>query len=146
MSQQPADEEPKLIIDEDWKTQVQREKEELKRKQSQADASDHTADPANVPSSEKEDQPKAASQPLPPATFEVLVSSLATQALAALGLLPDESDQPLPRNMDYARHNIDLLAMLETKTSGHLTDQEQQMLKEALHQLRMLFVSVQNSS
>jgi hypothetical protein len=47
--------------------------------------------------------------------------------------------------MDYARHNIDLLAMLETKTSGHLTDQEQQMLKEALHQLRMLFVSIQNS-
>jgi|LakMenE01Jun11ns_1017448.scaffolds.fasta_scaffold9958756_3 hypothetical protein len=145
MPQQPADEEPKLIIDEDWKTQVQREKEELKRKQSQPGESDQTADPAEVPSSEKEDKPKAASQPLPPATFEVLVSSLATQALAAMGLLPDESDQPLPRNMDYARHNIDLLAMLETKTSGHLTDQEQQMLKEALHQLRMLFVSIQNS-
>lgn len=144
MSQQPADEEPKIIIDEDWKTQVQREKEELKRKQSRTSSSDQLPD-ANVAKAPKKDEkPAETAKPMPPATFEILVSSLATQALAAMGLLPDESDQPMPRNMDYARHNIDLLAMLETKTAGHLTDQEQQMLKEALHQLRMLFVSIQN--
>jgi hypothetical protein len=144
MSQQPADEEPKIIIDEDWKTQVQREKEELKRKQSQTSASDQPPDVTVAKAPDTDDNPVATAKPMPPATFEILVSSLATQALAAMGLLPGESDQPMPRNMDYARHNIDLLAMLETKTAGHLTDQEQQMLKEALHQLRMLFVSIQN--
>lgn len=149
-----SSDEPKLIIDEDWKTQVQREKEQLKRRKSleSQDASlvdkttgSYSADdnlttgdqaPSTVEASEQDLQPP------PPASFEFLVSGMATQAIAAMGQLPDENGPPVPVRLDYARHYIDLLGILESKTIGNLSETEQRFLQNTLHQLRMLFVSV----
>lgn len=158
---EPESEEPKLIIDEDWKSQVQREKEQLKQKQHQEPAGDGdsaasetgTAAPeadSAVPQSdedashiskEKSSQPESP----PPASFEFLISSIATQAVAAMGQLPDEEGKPLPVNLEYARHFIDLLGVIENKTQGNLTDHEQKFLQDSLHQLRMLFVAVKSN-
>lgn len=135
--------EPKLIIDEDWKTQVQREKELFKQKQSSEHVaqqqSDSSAQELVQEATEDADDPL---QPPPPASFELMVSSLATQAVAAMGQLPGDDNKPLPIRPDYARHFIDLLGILETKTAGNLTDAEQKFLQGTLHQLRMLFISV----
>jgi len=70
--------------------------------------------------------------PTPPATFEFLIHTLFTQALMALGRIPN----PITKQA----HFIDTLAMLEHKTAGNLTTEERQQLEEIQHQLRMMFL------
>lgn len=125
-------EEPKLIIDEDWKTQVQREKEQLKTTPSPQDQA-----------AEKNSSGEALPQP-PEASFPLLVHTLATQAMAALGQIPDEHGNPLPVSFEYAKHFIDMLGMVEEKTKGNLSDDESSFLSEALHGLRLVFVAARN--
>ena len=79
--------------------------------------------------------------PLPPATFEFLVISLKTQTEYHLGLLyfGEDTDRPEP-DFRIARHNVDLLAMLQDKTRGNCTQEEQRLLDNALTELRFRFV------
>jgi len=79
--------------------------------------------------------------PLPPATFEFLVISLKTQTEYHLGILHfgEEKDRPEP-DFRIARHNVDLLAMLQEKTRGNCTQEEQRLLDNALTELRFRFV------
>ena len=79
--------------------------------------------------------------PLPPATFDFLVLSLKTQSEVHLGLLHfgDEKDRPAPE-FRMARHSIDLLAMLQEKTRGNCTVEEQRLLDNAVTELRFRFV------
>src|SRR5260221_3689151 len=79
--------------------------------------------------------------PLPPATFEFLVISLKTQTEYHLGLLyfGEDTDRPEP-DFRIARHNVDLLAMLQEKTRGNCTQEEQRLLDNALTELRFRFV------
>ena len=79
----------------------------------------------------------------PPATFEFLAHTLFTQALMALGRIPNPITKQAHRNLPTARHFIDTLAMLERKTSGNLTEDERRMLEEIQHQLRMMYMSEQ---
>ncbi len=79
--------------------------------------------------------------PVPPATFEYLTWSLRMQAELNLGLLHagEEKERPDP-DLDLARHFIDLLAMLQDKTKGNLTMEEQLRLENALTELRFRYV------
>jgi hypothetical protein len=79
--------------------------------------------------------------PLPPATFDLLVLSLKTQTEVHLGLLHfgEEKERPEPE-FRMARHSIDLLAMLQDKTRGNLSMEEQRLLENALTELRFRFV------
>lgn len=128
------EEEPKLIIDEDWKSQVEREREEL-RKEEEASASETTAEGQG-------EQAEGELPPPPPASFSFLVTTLASQAMAALGQIPGDDGQPLPVNLDYARHFIDLISVLEEKTKGNLDDEESSFVEQTLHQMRMMFVAI----
>ena len=83
---------------------------------------------------------------MPPASFGMLVTSLATQAMAALGFFPDPSTGETMLNRPIAKHFIDTLSVLDEKTKGNLTDQESEILSQALHQLRMVFVNSGNES
>jgi len=76
----------------------------------------------------------------PPATFEFLVHTLFTQALMALGRIPNPITKQSLRNPATAKHFIDTLAMLEEKTRGNLDEDERRILEEVQHQLRMLFM------
>ena len=78
---------------------------------------------------------------LPPATFEFLVLSLKTQSEVQLGLLHfgEEKDRPEP-NFPIARHSIDLLAMIQEKTRGNITLEEQRLIENTLTELRFRFV------
>ena len=122
-----ADEEKKIIVDEDWKAQAQKEKETLKEQESL----DH----------KEEEQPRPQ---MPEANFSGLVSMLATQAFYALGLIRPEGDEDKQVEPDWqiAKYNIDTLGMLEEKCKGNLTDEEAGLLKSTLDQLRMLFVQL----
>jgi hypothetical protein len=79
--------------------------------------------------------------PFFPATLEFLILSLKTQTEMQLGLLHtgDEKDRPAPE-LRIARHSIDLLAMLQEKTRGNCTIEEQRLLDNAVTELRFRFV------
>jgi len=76
----------------------------------------------------------------PPASFDFLCHTLFTQALMALGRIPNPITKQAVKNLDTARHFIDTLAMLEAKTRGNLTTDENRLLEEIQHQLRTLYV------
>jgi hypothetical protein len=78
--------------------------------------------------------------PTPPATFEFLIHTLFTQALMALGRIPNPITKQAHKNLATAKYFIDTLAMLEHKTAGNLTTEERQQLEEIQHQLRMMFL------
>ncbi|HZU25092.1 MAG TPA: DUF1844 domain-containing protein [Bryobacteraceae bacterium] len=79
--------------------------------------------------------------PIPPATFEFLILSLKFQAESHLGLLyfGDEKDRPEP-SLDLARHTIDMLAMLQGKTKGNLSSEEQRLVENTITELRFRYV------
>ncbi len=118
--------EKKIIVDEDWKEQAAKEKENLVE-QEQAD---------------KEKQDDQQPRDLPPADFAGLVSMLATQAFFALGVIRTKEDEEPKIDMVLAQYNIDMLGIIEEKTRDHLTDEEKKLLEGTIHQLRMAFVQV----
>jgi hypothetical protein len=81
--------------------------------------------------------------PLPPATFEFLILSLKAQTEMHLGMYhfgtADDKDRPQP-DFRIARHTIDLLAVLQEKTRGNVTLEEQRLVENALTELRFRFV------
>ena len=123
----------KIIIDEDWKAQVEAEREALREKQEAA----ASGGPAERPASETR-------QPPSPASLTVLISSLALQATMSLGLVADPKSGPPQPHFDEARHLIDMLQMLEDKTAGNRTSDESRLLENTLHDLRMAYVAVQS--
>src|SRR5579862_720174 len=78
--------------------------------------------------------------PLPPASFEFLAESLRLQAEMQLGLMRFGPEEPPPPDLDLARHTIDLMAMLQEKTRGNLSLDEQRLLENSLTMLRFRFV------
>ena len=76
----------------------------------------------------------------PPATFEFLVHTLFTQALMAFGRIPNPITNKALKNVATAKHFIDTLAMLEAKTRGNLSAEEETLLEEMQHQLRILYL------
>ena len=85
--------------------------------------------------------------PLPPATFEFLILSLKAQTEMHLGMyhFGEEKDRPAP-DFRVARHTIDLMAMLQEKTRGNVTMEEQRLVENALTELRFRFVQAMESS
>jgi len=76
-------------------------------------------------------------------SFTALIISLASSAAVHFGDLGDPvTGEKQPPNLIAARHSIDLLSILEEKTKGNLTDEEQQVLKQVLVELRMRFVEL----
>ena len=129
---------PEIIIDDDWKSRAQAEKEQL-QKEAEAKRKQQPKGPAAGQPSPAPSEP-AADVPLPPASFPFLVTSLATQALAAMGQIPGTDGKPAVQ-LGHAKHFIDTLGILDEKTKGNLTPDEAAMLTKVLHELRLLFVA-----
>jgi hypothetical protein len=79
---------------------------------------------------------------LPSIDFATFVLSLSHSALVHLGDAPDPSGNKSPPDLEMARQTIDLLSLLEEKTHGNLTGEEERMLSAALYDLRLRFVEV----
>ena len=72
--------------------------------------------------------------------FLTFVASLGATALAALGALPKGTAGDVPENVDLAREYIDILGMLQAKTRGNLTREEEMSLQRLVTDLRLQFV------
>jgi len=115
----------KIFVDENWKDQVEAEKAAYDEQPKTDEAKD------------------AQAQSLPPASFEMLVSTFASEALIALGQVPNPMNNEYTISFEHARYTIDMLQVLEDKTKGNLSTEEAAMLEGLLHQLRMAFVALQ---
>jgi hypothetical protein len=78
-----------------------------------------------------------------PSGFETLVSYLSTTAMFQLGLIAGPGGERIPPDMPNAHRTIDLLAVLQEKTRGNLTETETRLLDDVLYELRMTFVELQ---
>ena len=112
-----SDADPKIVVDDDWKSRVEREK------QKHGDEKDADA------------QSK-----FPEASFELLITTFSMQAMSAMGLLGGPGGNRQPVDFGLAKHLIDLLWVIEEKTRGNLSHEEAGSLEQMLHQLRMLFI------
>jgi Domain of unknown function (DUF1844) len=77
---------------------------------------------------------------LPTVDFTTFILSLSHSALMHLGEAPHPEDDSVVTNLMLARQTIDLIAMLEEKTKGNLTGEEERMVGQILYDLRIRFV------
>lgn len=78
---------------------------------------------------------------MPEVTFSTFVMSLNTSVLYHLGELPDPETGKTVLNIDLARHAIDTLVVLEQKTKGNLSEEESELMKNILYDVKMRFVN-----
>ena len=78
---------------------------------------------------------------LPAIDFSTFVMSLSHSVLVHLGDAPDQEGNQAP-HLELARQTIDLLALLQEKTRNNLSGPEEQLLEQALTDLRLRYVEV----
>ncbi|MCP9440011.1 MAG: DUF1844 domain-containing protein [Nitrospira sp.] len=92
-------------------------------------------------SSSKHDT-EASQAPSLPVTFSSFVISLGSSALMLMGERLDPRQEAMAVNLPQAKEIIDLLSILEEKTTGNLTSEEQTVLRDMLYALRMKYVAL----
>ena len=135
MSEDAPQAEKKLYVDEDWKSQVEAEKEAARNAEQNAAAAGEESSDAE-PSDEQQ-------SPLPPASLSFLIGTMYMQGTIALGILPSPVTNKQEFRPEQAKHTIDMLAVLQEKTEGNRTVEESAELEAVLHELRMAYVAVQ---
>jgi len=78
---------------------------------------------------------------MPEVTFSAFVMSLNTSALFHLGEISDPVTGEKQQDLVLVKHTIETLQLLEDKTKGNLTDDEKDILKNALSDLKMRYVA-----
>jgi hypothetical protein len=76
----------------------------------------------------------------PPVHFAFFVASLAMESWIALGEMASPRSGETSTNLDQARYLIDTLGMLEEKTRGNRSGEEEKILREALLGLRLAYM------
>ena len=93
---------------------------------------------------EADEKPDAGDQepPLqfPEINFATFVASLNASALLQLGAIDDPTTGTKNKNLPMAKQTIDILNMLQEKTTGNLTEEEENLLKNILYDLRIMYV------
>jgi len=120
--------EKKIIIDEDWKSQVQAEKEAAKAQSTQPSATAEAKAAGDIP--------------MPPASLEMLVTTLVTEAMISLGQVPHPHTGEVVNQPQQAKYLIDTIDMLREKTHGNVTPNESELMEQLLHQLRLAYVQM----
>jgi hypothetical protein len=103
------------------------EKEEKTKKETKAQENE---------ARKEEEQPR----PVPEVNFSAFVYSLSTSALVHLGEIPEPITEKMDKNLPLAKQTIDILGILQEKTKGNLTQEEENLLNSFLYDLRMRYV------
>jgi hypothetical protein len=119
--------EKKIIIDEDWKSQVAAEKEAARQQPKPAAAAQSGA---------------GGNAEMPPASLEMLVTTLVTEAMISLGQIAHPHTGETVFQPQQAKYLIDTIEVLREKTQGNVTPDETEMMDQLLHQLRLAFVQL----
>ena len=76
------------------------------------------------------------------ASFSLLVMSIASNAMMAMGLTPDPQSGKSEVDKNLARFNIDLLLVLKEKTNNNLNADDSGLISYVLQDLQMKFIQV----
>jgi len=79
---------------------------------------------------------------MPEVTFPAFVMSLNTSVLYHLGDIADPGTGQTIIDLDLARHAIDTLVLIQKKTEGNLTSEEEELLKNILYDVKLRYVRV----
>ncbi len=120
-------------VDESWKEQAEKEKQNVAPVTPQAKTGPAASQPQLAAHDEREGMPEA--------RFDLFVSGLAMEALIALGDMPHPVTRRQSINLQQAKYLIDVLGIMEEKTRGNLSVDEGKLLQDALYQLRMRYLS-----
>jgi len=91
-------------------------------------------------SGEKNSGSQTSGVQFPEINFATFIFSLNTSALVHMGMLEDPSTQSKSKNLPMAKQTIDVLCMMEEKTKGNLSPDEDSMLKNILYDLKIMYV------
>jgi hypothetical protein len=97
--------------------------------------------PAGERASSTEPPPSDTGTPPPPIDFSFYILTHYHQGLMFLGALPNQDRSKKHEDVNAGRQIIDLLSMLEEKTKGNLTIEEQKLLEDVLYELRMAYMA-----
>jgi hypothetical protein len=79
-------------------------------------------------------------------TFSLFIQSLAQQALMALGIVPWPDSGEIKKNYDQAKELISMLEMLQEKSKGNLSKEEENLLNGLLYELRVSYIQAIKAS
>ncbi len=114
-------------------------------KEKHTEKSELEEEPKNI-DKEKSEEPGSKDQKpkenfvLPEMNFATFIFSLNSSALVQLGKIENPATGEKEENLPLAKQTIDILSMLEEKTKGNLTKDEETLLKNILFELRMIYV------
>ena len=139
------EEEKKDFVIKDRRIFTQDEKEEPKEAEKEASESQETAqkqEPEPETAQKEAPGPKEseAKTQLPEINFQTFLFSLNASAFVQLGVMEDPATGKKEKNLPLAKQTIDMLTMLQEKTAGNLTKEEEEMLKHILYDLRIRYV------
>jgi predicted secreted protein len=103
-----------------------------------APATEKTREP-EAPEPSKTDASEEQPQ-FPEINFPTFIVSLNASALLHLGAIEDPTTGQKTKNLPMAKQTIDILSMLEEKTAGNLNNEEKNLLKNILYDLRLMYV------
>ena len=140
MSETPEAPEP---IEEEEETQIEDatgentetiEAEDTSEEQASSETSDELLSEEQVDELESVEFPEA--------SFDMLLMQHHTQAMLAMGMIPDPATGQVIKNKSAAKFHIDMLGIIQERTKGNLNQGEEEALNGVLHNLRMMFVEV----
>ena len=115
--------------------------------QKEQDIKEEDKEPEKEPAKEETKAQKAASAEkqdaeaqLPEINFPTFIISLNASALVNLGAIEDPASGKKVKDLPIAKQTIDILSMLEEKTRGNLSEEEEKILKNILYDLRIIYV------
>jgi len=99
----------------------------------------------DVKNKEAKDEPlkQEPQAPLPEINFATFIFSLNASAMLHLGAMEDPATGKKVKNLPIGKQTIDILGMLEEKTKGNLSKEEENLLKNILYDLRMIYIKEQ---
>lgn len=101
---------------------------------------EETSAPQQPQEQKKKESESQWEAPLPEINFANFIFSLSTSALIQLGEIPDPVTKESGKNLSMAKQTIDILGILQEKTQGNLTSDEEALIQNVLYDLRMRFV------
>ncbi len=134
-----------IIKDKRMFSQESQEEKETEAKTETAEKEDEMPETEAAAVSEEAEEDAASEEAeedirLPEINFPTFIFSLNSSVLVHLGVINDPASGKKVKNLALAKQTIDILGMLEEKTRGNLTEDEESMLKNILYDLRILYV------
>jgi hypothetical protein len=134
-------EEKKDFVVKDRRIFAEENLDEAETEEKEAPAAEEKTQAETQEASEK---PEAEAQEPPPQfpeiNFATFIASLNASALLQLGAIEDPTTGTKNKNLPMAKQTIDILSMMQEKTAGNLSEEEENLLKNILYDLRLMYV------